>query len=332
MERPARGLDVADGVMLAVVVIWAANNVIVKATLDELSPLAYVLGRFAIVVALVFAWLGARRGLRRPDTADWPLVILAGISGYAVYNALFTVGLERTSAFSVALLISLGPVFTLLLAALLGMERVRPAQWLGVACAAAGVAVFVGDKLLSGAPTGGDGLSLLAAAAFSVYSLATGPLVRRYGAPNATAWPALVGLAVVVPFAWPAAGRQDWGGLGADAWASLLYASVLSMLVAYTLWSWAIERRGVGRTVPYLFMVPVVSGVLAALVLGEQFGPWKIAGGLLVLAGTGLVRGLSSARSETGGDGSGRGRPIADPPVTSPSGLPVRAATPLGDG
>ena len=279
--------------MLAVVLIWAANNVIVKTVLDELSPLAYVLGRFLIVVVLVFAWLAVRRGLHRPEPADVPLFVLAGVSGYAAYNALFTVGLERTSAFSVALLISLGPVFTLLFARLLGIERARPRQWLGVVCAALGVAVFVGDTLRSDTPATGDALSLLAAAAFAVYSLATRPLVRRYGAPVATAWSALVGLVAIAPFALQAAGRQDWRGLSFGAWASLVYASALSMLVAYTLWSWAIERRGVGRTVPYLFLVPVVTGLLAVFLLDERFGPFKVVGGLLVLVGTALVRGVS---------------------------------------
>ena len=287
-----RTLNAADGAMLVVVLIWAANNVIIKAVLDELSPLAYVLARFLIVVLLLFGWLAIRGKVRVPARADLPLVALAGVSGYAVYNAVFFVGLERTSAFSVALLISLGPVFTLLFATLLGIERAAPRQWLGVGVAVAGVVLFVGDKLRAGAPTSGDALSLLAAAAFAVYSLATRPLVGRYGAPVATAWSVLAGLLVVGPVALPAARRQDWIGLSFGAWMSLLYASVLSMLVAYTLWAWAIERRGVGRTVPYLFLIPIVTGVLAAVALEEGFGPLKIGGALLVLAGTALVRGL----------------------------------------
>jgi hypothetical protein len=44
-----------------------------------------------------------------------------------------------------------------------------------------------------------------------------------------------------------------------------LYASALSMLLAYTPWAWGIVRSGVGRTVPYLFLVPIVSGVAAAI-------------------------------------------------------------------
>lgn len=292
MARPRERLDIADGAMLAVVLIWAGNNVIVKAALDELAPLAYVLGRFVIVVLLLFAWLGARWTDLRLRRADLPRTLLAGVSGYAVYNALFTVGLDRTSAFSVALLIALGPVFTLLFAAALGIERTRPVQWLGVAAAAAGVALFVGDKLRDGLPATGDAFSLLAAAAFAVYSLATAPLVRRYGASVVTAWSALVGLVAVAPLALPSTLAQDWSGLSVAAWVSLLYAAALSMLAAYTLWAWAIARRGVGRTVPYLFLVPVVTGVLAAFFQDETFGALKVGGALLVLVGLALVRGL----------------------------------------
>ena len=313
MRRPGRAVDVADGVMLAVVLIWAANNVVVKAVLDELAPLAYVLGRFVIVVALLFGWLALRRVPLRPVRADLPLFALAGLSGYAIYNAFFTVGLDRTSAFSVALLISLGPVFTLLFATLLGIERARRGQWLGVGCAAVGVAVFVGDKLRGGVPAGGDLLSLLAAASFAVYSLATRPLVGRYGAPVTTAWSALIGLVAVAPFALPAATQQDWRGLSPGAWASLLYASAVSMLVAYALWAWAIERRGLGRTVPYLFLIPVVTGLLAALFLDERFGTLKLVGALLVLVGTALVRLL------------GTGAPMAATRSSAPMPLPGRS-------
>lgn len=160
--------------------------------------------------------------------------------------------------------------------------------------------MFVGDGVRGGAPVGGDLLSLFAAVSFSIYSLATRSLVREYGAPTATAWSALVGLVAVAPWAGPAVARQDWRGLSVGAWASLVYASALSMLAAYTMWAWAIERRGVGRTVPFLYLVPIATGVLAALFLGERFGPVKVAGGLLVLLGVGLVRASAGVRWRSG--------------------------------
>ena len=236
--------------------------------------------------------MAAGRRIVPPALADLPRFLFAGLFGYAVYNALFTFGLDRTSVFSVALLVSLGPIFTLLLAALLRTDRVRLGQWVGVALATAGVALFVMAKSRAAGPydPSGDLLSLLAAFLFAAYSLATRPLVARYGAAPATAWSALIGLACILPLAWPSVERQDWAGLSFRSWGSLFYASAISMLAGYTLWTWAIDRRGAARTAPYLFLIPIVTGALAALVFGERLGPVELAGATLVLAGTAIVR------------------------------------------
>lgn len=57
-----------------------------------------------------------------------------------------------------------------------------------------------------------------------------------------------------------------------------------------------------GRTVGCLFLIPTVTGTLAAIFLGERYGPANLAGAALVLAGTALVR-----------LGRGRGRPAGGP-------------------
>ena len=293
MKLPAFSPDAADGAMIAVVLMWAANNIFIKTTVDELPPLPYVVGRFVIVILLVWAWIGWRRTPVAIWPRDLPLLLLAGVSGFGLYNALFTVGMERTSAFSAALLMSLSPVFTLLLARLMGIERPTGAQWLAVALAAAGVAVFVADKLRGetlGGSIAGDALCLVASLSFAVYSLAARPLTTRYGALVTTAWAVVVGLVAIGPWGFPAAASEPWRQLSLPVWGSLLYSAAVSMLIGYSLWSWAIARGGVARTVPYLFLVPVLTGMISALALGETFTPLKIGGALMVLIGTALVR------------------------------------------
>jgi len=276
--------------MLVTALIWAGNNVLVKSVLDEISPLAYVFGRFVLAVVILFAVLALQRADLRVRRADLPYLLLSGIAGFAIYNALFTVGLNHTSAFAVAVLIATGPIFTLVFAALLGIEPMGRVQGLGIAVACAGVVVFVWDKLAGNAPVTGDILSLVAAASWAVYSLATRPLVRRYPPPVVTAWSSLIGLVAVAPFAVPAVATEHWRGVHVDGWAALLYSSVLSMLVGYTIWAWAIERRGVGRTVPFMYLVPIATGVFAAIFLGESLTWRKLAGAGLVLGGIAVVR------------------------------------------
>jgi drug/metabolite transporter (DMT)-like permease len=286
-------LDVADAAMLAVVLIWAVNNILVKVTVDVLPPLPYVAGRLAIVIGLVWAWIAWRRLPWRIAAAGWPLLFLVGVCGFGANNVLFTAGIQRTSAFSAALLISLGPIFTMVLARILGQDRPTLAQWLATALAAAGVLVFVGDKLHAegfGLSASGDLLSLGAAFLFAVYSLAARPLTARYGATVTTAWAVVFGFLAVAPWALGPALRQPWSSLPLTVWTALVYAAAVSMLVGYSLWTWAMHRGGVARTAPYLFLVPVATGVISAAALGERFTLAKIGGALMVLAGTTMVR------------------------------------------
>lgn len=304
------GLDLADGAMLLVTLIWALNNVSSKIALAQFAPLAFVLARLALATAAAFPLVAVRDGLVVPARRDWGRIVLVGALGFAAYNALFILGLDRTSAFSVALLLSLGPVFTLLFAAAIGMERVGPIQWAGVAVALLGVAVFVSDKFVEGQAFSplGDGIVMLAAACFAAYSLASQPLVRAYGPAPTSAWTLLAGLLVLLPFAGSSGRRQDWASLTWSAWGALAFAALFSLLLAYILWTWAIARRGVGRTTPYLFLLPMLTGGLSAILTGERFGPAKVAGAVLILLGTAVVRvlgGRMAARRVRRGDAAG---------------------------
>lgn len=282
--------DLADAAMLLTALIWAGNNVIVKDAVREIEPVAYVVARFTLVVALLFPILMLSQTSPRVPRQDWPVLVPAGVAGFAVYNILFTVALKSTSAFSAALLISMGPAFTLLLATGLGMEQVRRMQWAGIVIAIVGVGIFVGNKLSGEAPAAGDALTLVAAASFSIYSLASRRLTTRSSAPTVTAWSALIGLLAILPFAMPSVRRQDWIAIGWTGWGAILYSSALSMLLAYSIWTWAIGKRGVGRTVPYLYLVPILTGIMTATFQGERFGPLKLAGAAVTLLGLALTR------------------------------------------
>jgi len=283
-------LDVADMAMAATVLIWAGNNVIVKAALHRIGPFPYVFSRLLIVSVLLFAWLRFKKVKTAIRRRDIPLFIVCGISGFAFNNIVFTVGLKHSSAFTASVLVATGPIFAMIFAVLAKIERARPVQWCGAAVAFIGVAVFVNIKI-DGNPIGfGEALIILSAALFAVYSLAIRPVIVRYGSPVVTAWSALFGFLTAFPFTAGPALRQNWSALGLGGWSALFYSSVISMLVSYTIWGWAIQQRGVGRTVVFLFFVPVVTGVLSVLFLNEQITRNEAAGAALVLAGVGLAR------------------------------------------
>src|SRR5215217_3944777 len=128
---------------LTVVMFWASTFVVAKAAFAEVSPLAFLFARFVNMVTLAFAVLlvlqrGAGRWVER---SDWGLFVLAGLTGYTLYQLGFILGLSRTSPFSSSLLIAMVPLFTVLILAVMG-EPTPLQGWVGLSVALVGVALF----------------------------------------------------------------------------------------------------------------------------------------------------------------------------------------------
>ena len=276
---------------LAVVGLWASTFVISKAVFVEVAPMAFIFARFALMTGLAFAVLAVRRRgrARLIRRADLPRFALAGLTGYTLYQLGFVLGLDRTSPFSSSLLIAMVPLFTVVILAFMG-ERTPARGWLGVVVAIVGVSVFLLDKRGEGGTLLGDALSLGAGVAFAFYGIVNRPLVLAYPPETYTAYTTLAGSVPLLLMATPGALGQDWGAISAPAWGAIVYLVVLPVYVAYMLWNWAIARRGAAAASAFGLLVPVVSGVLAALFFDEGFGPLKLAGAGLVLGGLIIAR------------------------------------------
>jgi drug/metabolite transporter (DMT)-like permease len=291
MFSRAKSIELADGAMLTVAVLWASNNVITKAALDRgLEPLIYILLRFVLVAGLLFPYLWLRHVPLRIRRADLPRFSVSGLCGFTFYNWLYMVGLSHTSAFSAAILVALAPIFILLMSAAFGLEQVQRLQWVGVAISFFGVAVFIGDKLLAGEPAAGDLLNLIAALCFAVYTLTTKPLVRRYGPETTTAWAVLIGLIGIIPFTAGAVRTEQWSAVTGLEWFAIAWAAIVSVMIGYSLWSWAIGRTGAGRSVPYLFLIPVFTGLFSVVFRDDHLEAAQLIGGAIALAGVALAR------------------------------------------
>ncbi len=276
---------------LVVVTMWASTFLITKASFAEVSPLAFAFVRFVLMTALAFAVLAIRgkgrlQGIRR---ADLPRFLAAGLTGYTLYQLGFVLGLDRTSPFSSSLLIAMVPFFTMIF---LAARRDFPPRraWLGLAVGIVGVVIFLADKQGSPGSLLGDALSLGAAVSFALYGLVNRPLVRDYPPETYTAYAVLAGTIPLLVVSAPAAIAQPWGAISVWGWIGIIYMVVLPVYVAYMLWNWAIARRGAAAATSFSLLVPIISGVLSALILAEDFGPIKLIGAALVLVGLVVIR------------------------------------------
>jgi drug/metabolite transporter (DMT)-like permease len=68
-------------------------------------------------------------------------------------------------------------------------------------------------------------------------------------------------------------------------WATVVYAGVLSISVAYVLWNRGVRRIGNARTAVYSNLVPVVALLTAWAWLGERPSTLQVLGAAIILAG-----------------------------------------------
>jgi drug/metabolite transporter (DMT)-like permease len=280
--------------LLALILIWGSNFSLVKLALRDLAPLAFTTLRFILASGVLWVFLmvgGDRVRIRR---LHWVAAIGLGLVGTTIYQVLFIYGIDWTLAGNASLILATTPVFTTLLSVVFRQERSGFTVGLGVGLSVVGIGfVVIGSAagVSFGAGTlRGDLAVLVAAAAWSVYTVGSVPLVHRYGVVPVTAvtmWVGTLGLLIV---SLPAFLAQDWGAVRPVSWLAVLYSGVFAIATAYFLWYYCIRQIGSTRTAVYANFTPVVALTVAWLALGETPTLLQAAGAGGIIVGSILVR------------------------------------------
>jgi drug/metabolite transporter (DMT)-like permease len=279
-----------DLALLAVAMMWASTFTLFKIAWREIDPVAFTALRFAAMFLFSIAVLMLSTSRVRPRRADLPALVASGLTGYFLYQMGFVLGLDRTSALASAILISTHPIFSVIVVWLVNKEKPQAMEIAGVVLGFIGVAVFLRAWDAFAAARPGDLFSLGAAAAFGTYGVVTQRLTGRFPPRELMAYGLALGGLLITLVGFPAMLAQDWGDVTLSAWAILLYAIVGPVYLAYLLWNWAIRQRGIPRTVVYGFLVPVLGGTIAVLVLDERLTGERVIGALIVIGGLVITR------------------------------------------
>ena len=293
-QAHARRESLSLAVALFVVFVWGCNFSLQKYYFSTLSPPGFLAARYAVMPVCAVLLLCWRFGTAWPRLGRSDLLGLAwvGFVGHVLHIGMVTWGIHWSTAFSSSLILACGPIFTLIILRVMGVEQLQRWQVTGVGVALIGVLVFLSDKLLGGnwRATGGDLFLLLAASVFSYYTVAVKPLVERLGAVTVMAYATLFGGIPMLIIALPAGIAAPWGSLSPLGWAGLAWSIIVSAFIGWLLWSWVNAVRGVGRTAPLQYLMPPIAGVVAWLFTDERFGAVKILGAAITLAGVAVAQ------------------------------------------
>ncbi len=283
--------------------LWGGMYVVSRAGFGLIPPvtlgaLRVVIGGAALTLAL---WLAARRNPKLAATARlswtsgdrWRAISLGGIVAATIITQFL--GTALASAHDGALLTTSTPVFVVLLAWMLLGERPRWPVVAGMLLAVVGVAIVVAAQTATDTGSSanqtallGDGLLVLSALCWALFTVVGAPLIRRHSAlvaaTSATRWSLL--------FMLPAAAielalRDDWRALSFSPGAvgAVLYLGLGATALAWFLWYRGIAHMEAGVASIYFFAQPVVGGILAGLFLHEALTGAFWLGGLVLAAG-----------------------------------------------
>ena len=279
---------------MALILVWGSNFTVQKVIFTALTPGGFLFARYLIMPLCAVALLWQRYGLSWPrlPRAEWWALLRLGLLGHLLHVGLVTFGIHWSTAFSSALILACGPIFTLLLLRWAGVEVLTKAQVAGVGVACVGVLVFLSDKLLGGhwQASSGDLVLLVAAAFFSAYTVAAKPLIQRHGGVLVMTYATLLGCVPVLALTLPAGLAVDWGAQSAAIWAGLVYSCVVSAFIGWLVWGWINAVRGVARTAPLMYLMPPVAGLVAWFATGEGYTGIKLGGAVLTLVGVAVAQ------------------------------------------
>ena len=294
-HRPPHPHDrLALFVALGLILIWGGNFTLQKYLFHRMSPAGFLLARYFLMPLFALALMRWRCGRWLPPLPRKDVLHMAGLGfiGHSLHVGLVTFGIHWSTAFSSAVILACGPVFTLLILRFKGVERLKPAQIGGVALALLGVLLFLSDKLLGGhwRAGGGDLVLLVAASLFSYYTVAAKPVMQRHGPVLTMGYATLLGGLPLLLVAIPLGQDAPWALLDAWDWLGVLWAVLVSAFLGWLAWGWINQVRGVARTAPLMYLMPPTAGLFAWALSGEHYSWIKIAGAGVILLGVALAQ------------------------------------------
>ena len=268
-------------------IVWGTTLVSSKVLLHYgLTPAQIMLYRF--IIAYLFLWILYPRTHRIKSVKDEFSFLSIGFFGGTFYFLLENTALEYTQATNVGLICATVPLLTAMLAHLF-MKGVRLSRYIlaGSILSLAGVAlvVFNGNFILKLNPLG-DLLTFGAAFSWAVYSILIRHISGRYNVLFITRKLFLYGLLTLSPyFLFQPFGAPLKTLLIPEVAANLLFLGVIASSLCYVMWSVAIKNLGPITTNNYIYLLPFITMLTAAVVLDEKITMFVIIGALLIIGG-----------------------------------------------
>lgn len=273
--------------MVFAMIFWAFSFIWYKQVYLFYEPITVVFLRLVISFLFLFGILYISGGIERVKRKDYKYFFLLSFFEPFLYFLGESFGVRLVSSTIAAVIVSIIPIFSGLVAVYVFKEKFPLINLLGVLVAISGVGLVIfnpGFKL-DASPLG---MALMMLAVFSavMYSILIRKLTSNYSVLSIVAYENMIGAFMFAPlfFIFDFKGFLITG-LPAEAITPLLKLAIFASSFAFVFFTYGIKHLGMAKANIFSYAIPVFTAVFAWYILGDEITPRKVLGILIVFSG-----------------------------------------------
>ncbi len=267
--------------------VWAATFISIKLLLTDFTPIEIMLYRLILAYFVLLA--ASPRFIKINNLKEELLFMGAGLCGVTLYFIFQNSALNLTQASNVSVLISISPFFTAIFSRFFAKEEQFKANFFfgfGISIVGIFLIGFNGNFILKLNPLG-DILAILSAIVWAGYTV----IMKRISSLDLstiqfTRKIFFYGLLLLLPFLKILGFQLDLSGFSSlPNLLNIVFLGVGASALCYVTWNYAVSLLGAVKTSVYIYLIPIITIIISALVLHEKITLIELLGVLLILFG-----------------------------------------------
>jgi drug/metabolite transporter (DMT)-like permease len=274
---------------------WAASFIASKTALATVPPLTVVMLRLIVSAGCFFIWMLFRlKNLRTIHCRQWGMLFILSLFGTGFHYGIQTMGINYTTASNASVYAVTGPITIAIIAALFLHEHLSKNKVIGIFLALAGVMIVSMKDLTHFSFQDhlfGDFLVFLSIFMWGIFTVLSKKMTGRMAAVDLTAIITFMGALYMLPIGWLEMRKTGFSLslIPMQAWLAILFLGITCSFLATFLYIYALNQTESQKIGVYLYTIPPLTYVIAALYLGEHIGLSLILGTLIILGGVWLT-------------------------------------------
>ena len=277
----------------AAALLWGFTYVSTKIALEDFDTFALMLFRHLSAGTIILTVLKLKGiNLRKEIKEHWKALIPLSLLGIVIKQIFYLWGISNTTPSHSALMYTLVPVFTAVIAWKLIDEKLNLVRWSGIILAFVGAVLLATDGKfdLRGEYLFGDGITMVSVIASGFFAVMAKPVIQRIGVTRTLGLIYLFSLPIVPLFCFHGALGQDWFAISLKSWSAAGYLIIAGTVISYFLHQYSLKHLPASVVSSFAYSQPVLAAIFSFLVLHESFSPYFFISSALIFAGLLLTR------------------------------------------